>query len=62
MKKKKLHKLELHKKSISKLQSQLVKGQFNNQEEDDKFQSWACTFNFACWSIVCPTDLCSANC
>ncbi|MEM6718108.1 MAG: hypothetical protein AAF611_02225 [Bacteroidota bacterium] len=62
MKKRKVQKLALQKKSISKLQSLQAKGGLNDQEEDDKFQSWGCTFNFACWSIVCPTDLCSANC
>jgi len=63
MKKRKCNKLKLHKKSISKLQSQLPKGGFNNQEEDDKFRTWGgCTFDLACLSIACPTNLCTFGC
>lgn len=63
MKKRKIEKLTLHKKSISKLQSIKATGGFNNQEEDDRFPTFGgCTFNLACWSIGCPTDFCSVNC
>jgi hypothetical protein len=59
MKKQKLQKLALHKKSISKLQTQEIKGQLRNEDGDDGLNTWGCTWGLACWSIVCNSDECT---
>lgn len=62
MKKRQLKSLQLNKKSVSKLQSNHLRGGNLTRQEDDMFETLGCTFNFACWSIACPTDLCSLDC
>lgn len=64
MKKRQLKSLQLNKKSVSKLQANLLHGGdlTRQDQDDDMFQTIGCTFNFACWSIGCPSDLCTSGC
>lgn len=62
MEKRNLKSLRLNKKSVSKLQSNQLHGGNLTRQDDDMFETLGCTFNFACWSIACPTDLCTFNC